>query len=210
MDMSNPPFFDATGLDSAALLRRADALQARARQVVADLGLADRWGRVGRVAEVGSSRFGLLVSPNLDFEIYVEQPEIGVGFEVIRDMARTPGVAQVVYLNFLGTADPGLYWRIDFRDAAGELWDIDQWLVPNDHPHAGVAETLAAAMQRALTDETRRAILEIKASRSEPPKYRGIDVYRAVLRDRVRTPAEFVQWLAAHPSSPETIETWHP
>lgn len=201
---------DGSTPSSDALVRRADALQARAREVMETLGLVRRWSQVGRVAVVGSSQFGLMACPNLDFEIYVERPEIGDGFAAIRDIAQTPGVTQVVYLNFMGTSDPGLYWRMDYRDAAGTLWDIDQWLVPNDHPHAGVAETLVASMRQALTDEARRTILEIKASRGAQPKYRGIDVYRAVLRDHVGTPAEFVRWLAANPPSLDTVDTWHP
>ncbi len=210
MSKSDQTFLDMTDSSSDTLVRRADSLQAKARQIIETLGLVSRWSRVGRVAMVGSSRFGLMASPNLDFEVYVERPEIGVGFEAIRDIAKTPGVKQVLYLNFLGTSDPGLYWRVDYADAEGTLWDVDQWLVPNDHPHAGMAEAFVESMRQTLTDEKRRIILEIKAARPEQPKCRGIDIYKAVLKDSVKTPEEFARWLAANPPSLETIETWHP
>lgn len=196
--------------DSEAIIRRADTLQAKAQEVIETLGLEPRWNQVGRVAKVGSSQFGLMASANLDFEIYVEKPEISVGFEVIQKIAQTPGVKQILYLNVLDTPDPGLYWRVDYVDGEGTLWDIDQWLVPNDHPHAGIAERLVESMRRALTDETRRIILEIKAARSEKLKCRGIDIYKAVLKENIRTPEAFMAWFSAHPPCLDAIETWHP
>lgn len=197
-------------LSSEALIARADALQAKAASVIETLGLVNRWRQVGRVAMVGSSQFGLMGSANLDFEIYVEQPAISAGFQVIQEIAHIPGVRQLVYLNVLDTPDPGLYWRVDYEDETGTLWDIDQWLVPNSHPNAGMAETLVKTMREALTEETRRSILAIKAARPNLPKCRGIDIYKAVLKDSIRTPEAFAQWLEAHPVSMEVLETWHP
>ncbi len=210
MERTSPVGLETIGFSPDALIQRADSLQAKASQIIEVLGLVRRWSRVGRVAMVGSSQFGLMASTNLDFEIYVERPDIAVGFEVIRAIAQTPGVRQVLYLNVLDTTDPGLYWRVDYADSEGTLWDIDQWLVPNDHPHAGVAERLVESMRQALTNETRRIILAIKAARPELLKCRGIDVYKAVLRDGVKTPDEFARWLSVHPPSLEMIETWHP
>ena len=210
MDNAVPIDFETTGMESVAVLKRAEFLQSQARKVLSDLNLVERWGNVGRVAAVGSSQFGVMASYNLDFEIYVDDPQIEVGFEVIQGMAQVPGVQQILYLNVLDTPDPGLYWRVDYRDAEGTMWDIDQWLVPNSHPYAGVAERLVESMRRVLTDEARRIILEIKTARPELPACRGIDIYKAVLRDGVRTKEEFEAWFRAHPPCLERIETWHP
>lgn len=197
-------------LTPEALLHRADQLQTKAQAIVDTLGLVSWWEQVGRVARVGSSQFGLMASSNLDFEIYVDQPEISAGFDVLREIALTPGVKQVLYLNVLDTSDPGLYWRVDYLDTEGTLWDIDQWLVPNTHPHAGMAEHLVEAMRKTLTDEMRRRILTIKAARPSLPKCRGIDIYKAVIRDRVESPEAFARWFQANAPSLEAIETWHP
>lgn len=48
-------------------------------------------------------------------------------------------------------------------------------------------------MQNALTDQTRRAILEIKEALLGEAGVRGIDIYRAVLEGGVRCPDEFTQ-----------------
>ncbi|MCE5228133.1 hypothetical protein LLG95_00870 [bacterium] len=196
---------------SDPLLEKASDLCARAHRVMDQLGLVERWGKVGKVCLVGSVRFGLMATPNIDFEIYVDRPTIRAGFETIQSFAEVEGVRQIQFCNFMNTpTDPGLYWRIDYEDNEGVLWDIDNWLVPFAHPHAGLADGLATAMQRALTDETRRAILTIKnAASANGTKFRGIDIYKAVLAGGVRAYDDFTTYIREHPPTPE-IETWHP
>ena len=189
-------------------LEKAARLQKAAEAVMAELEICERWGKVGEIILVGSARFGLMASTNLDFEIYVEEPNINVGFETIKEFANVSGVKQIQYLNFLGTDDPGLYWRIDYEDAHGTLWDIDNWLVPFSHPHAGMADGFAQAMQKALTEEKKLTILQIKACFSPTKKYRGIDIYKAVLQGGVQSAEEFEQWIKENPPVP--METWSP
>lgn len=189
-------------------LEKAVKLQKQANKVIEELQIRSRWGAVGNTVLVGSANFGLMTTPNLDFEIYVEEPDVRIGFDTIREFAAIPGVKQIQYLNFMGTSDPGLYWRIDYQDQQGVMWDIDNWLVPFSHPHAGMAENFATAMKKALTDETRQIILEIKSQRTPERKFRGIDIYKAVLDGGVRDMKQFMEWIAKYP--PVEMETWRP
>jgi hypothetical protein len=200
---------DAHGTD--LLIKNVKSLTARAGQVIEKLGLFERWGRVGKVCFVGSARFGLMATPNIDLEVYVDHPTIRDGSAVIEQIAEIEGVRQIQFCNFSdNAADPGLYWRIDYEDDQSTLWDIDNWLVPFDHPHAGLADALACAMQRGLTDETRRAILSIKAAASgHAAKYRGIDIYKADIAGGVRTFDQFLDHIREHPPV-AGIETWRP
>ena len=50
-----------------------------------------------------------------------------------------------------------------------------------------------------LTDQTRETILRLKYETPETEKIMGIEYYQAVLRDGVRTYAEFEAWRAANP-----------
>ncbi len=190
------------------LLAQTDELQRRAKAILDKLGLFKRWSAIGEPLLVGSVRFGLLCSPNIDLEIYCDAPDIDRGFGVISDLAQVPGVNQIVYLNAMGTADQGLYWRIDYTDETGTVWDIDNWLVAHDHPDAGLADGLAKAMQERLTDETRLKILEIKKSFAGEQKPRGVDVYKAVLQGGVTNAKQFRQWIQENP--PAVIEQWRP
>ncbi len=188
--------------------KKALELQKQANMVIENLHIRQQWGLVGETILVGSASFGLMTTPNLDFEIYVEEPDVRLGFDTIREFAAMPGVKQIQFCNFMGTFDPGLYWRIDYQDPQGLMWDIDNWLVPFSHPYAGMAESFANAMQQALTAETRQIILEIKSQRSPDNSIRGIDVYKAVLSGGVRNIAQLIKWLASNP--PVEMETWQP
>jgi hypothetical protein len=191
----------------------ADRLQSEAHRIIEGTGIQELWAQVGQVFLVGSARFGLMASPNIDFETYVEKPDPRTGFFVMCEIASLPGVTQIQYHNFLETEDPGLYWRIDYRDGNGVLWDFDNWLVPFSHPYAGMADAFAKAMSNAITPTTRAAILAVKSafaqSESEAVnKPRGIDIYKAVLKDSVRTVEDFREWQTRNPPVP--METWRP
>jgi len=189
-------------------IEKAVELQKQANKVIEDLQIRGRWELVGNTILVGSANFGLMTTPNLDFEIYVKEPDVRIGFDTVRELAVIPGVKQIHFLNFMGSSDPGLYWRIDYQDQQGIMWDIDNWLVPFSHPHAGMAERFAKAMKQALTDETRQIILEIKSQMALENKCRGIDVYKAVLSGGVRDREQFIKWIAEYP--PIEMETWQP
>lgn len=193
------------------MVDRADLLQKRAYQIVAETRILELWKKVGKTYLVGSMRFGLMTVPNIDMEIYVEKPDVREGFAVMSEIALLSGVVRIQYHNFLSTADPGLYWRVDYEDGEGVLWDFDNWLVPFDHPQAGMADAFATAMTRTLTQDLRRMILGIKsaiAGWGPEKKPRGIDIYKAVLEGGVRSEEEFVRWQIQNP--PEPMETWRP
>ncbi len=190
------------------LLENARILQCSAYDVIEKIELLANWRKIGKPELVGSMCFGLMGSHNIDLEVYTEAPDIREGFDVIKEIAACPGIEKIEYMNFMGTSDPGLYWRIDYRDGKGDLWDIDNWLVPYSHPNAGQAGSLAKTMEQALTDETRLAILEIKSQRTKDSGARGIDIYRAVIEHGIRGYEDFCKWLANNQC--EGIDTWLP
>ena len=69
------------------VLEKAEELQRQALGIIEEIGLLTRWERVGKPTLVGSVRFGLMTKPDIDLHIYVERPDIKVGFEVIQKFA---------------------------------------------------------------------------------------------------------------------------
>jgi len=195
-------------MEEMDILRQAEIRQEQAYQAVKKLGLVERWEKVGKPVLVGSMRFGAMVSPNIDMEVYTDAPLPHVGFAVIGELAETPGVTEIRYLNAMDGPDQGLYWFIRYEDGSGVTWGIDVWLVAHDHPHAYVADRLAAAMQKRLDTESRRRILSIKRDLPKELNVRGVDIYKAVLKDGVDTAEAMVTWLEKNP--PEVMELWHP
>lgn len=200
-----------TDKNANALLKRSEKLQAQARAVVARLRVRELWEQVGTVYHVGSSRFGLMTARNIDFEVYVQRPDVRAGFAIMAEIAAVPEITGIQHHNLLDTSDPGLYWRVDYRAEDETLWDFDIWLVPFDHPHAGMADAFATAMERVLTRESCLAILALKAALAARPgaeHVRSIDIYRAALEGGVRGIDGFTRWQADNPPAP--METWSP
>ncbi len=189
-------------------LEKAEELQRQALGVIEEIGLLTKWERVGKPILVGSVRFGLMTTPNIDLEIYVDRPDIKAGFEVIQKFALLPSVKKIRYSNELKTIHEGLYWRIDYVDEKSVTWNIDNWMLSHYHPHTEIADKFARAMERALTLESRHRILEIKANIPPELEARGIDIYKAVLRDGIETSYEFQEWIKDNP--PVEIEHWRP
>jgi hypothetical protein len=180
------------------LLRWSSQRQDEARRIIDALDLLGRWSRYGQPVIVGAAAYGLVGKPDIDMEIFCERPRIEDGFAVVSDLALQPGIWKVRYSNELDAQDYGLYWQIRYRHPASptrEAWKVDMWLLAHDSP-GPLSRDLIEPMRRALTDETRAAILAIKRETLAEADVHGIDVYRAVLDDGVRTVAEFRAWIA--------------
>jgi len=192
------------------LLRKAASCSLRAREVVRDLQIVEHWAAVGAQANlVGSLRTGLLINNlDVDFHIYSDPLRIEASFQAVGRIAAHPRVSGVVYQNLLEAEDQCLEWHASYTTEGGEEWRIDMIHMHPKSRYAGVFENVADRIERALTPETRGAILAIKNAVPGGRKVMGIRVYQAVIRDGVRTYPEFVDWEASHPV--EGIVTWAP
>lgn len=72
----------------------------------------------------------------------------------------------------------------------------------------GFFEETTDAIIRALTPETRLAILKLKKAAPMGIYFCGIEFYKAVLEDHVRTWEEFEQWRKSNPL--EGMMHWRP
>lgn len=185
------------------------AMGRRAREILDVLGLFAGWRRFGRPVLVGAVAHDLAFDPDIDLEVYCPTLRPEHGFAVLGDAARHPGVRETRYHNFLDSPDKALYWQIRFEDAAAVTWKIDMWSAPDDYALPR-GEELVAPLARALTPETRRAILELKAWRAATADVAclSVDLYRAVLEGGVREPAGLRAWLESHETG--VLTAWKP
>lgn len=180
----------------------------QARTILDDLALLDVWSRYGRPVLVGAVAHGLALDPDIDLEIYCPRLDPADGFAVLAAVASCPGVRETRFQNHMDGPDKALYWQIRYRDAAGELWKIDMWSAPDDYALPR-GEHLVEPLGRALTPETRQAILRLKAWRADTgASFLSIDLYRAVLDGGVRRPEELTRWLADNETG--VLTAWTP
>lgn len=193
---------------SDSRLDRAGLRRGIAHTILDRLGLFDRWRPLGSPVLVGSVALDLVVEPDIDMEIYSPAPSVAEGFAVLAACAQLPGVRGLRFTNALDLADQGLYWRLDYEFTPDEIWQIDMWWLPNDHPGPRAAD-LVAPMRAALDDSTRDAVLAIKegaAARGEATQ--GVWVYQAVLDQGIHTYDAFRAWLARTPT--DGLVSWRP
>ena len=180
-----------------------------AEWILADLDLLRKWERFGRPVVVGAFSYDLLLDPDIDMEIYCPDLRIDHGCQVLGECALNGRVSGARFANELAGRDRALYWRICYGGDDGVGWKIDMWSAPRqyDLPRA---EHLIEPMRAALTPETRRVILELKAQRRMDSSLRcpSIDLYRAVLDDHVRTADDLRAWLASHETG--GLSDWRP
>jgi hypothetical protein len=191
------------------ILKRAEERQARAEQVIAELDMVNRWSPYGRPIVVGSVSTGLVVEPDIDMEVYTEDPQVADGFRVAAALAENDHVVGVIYRNDLLKGGAWIYWEIHYRDDDGAVWTIELYHSTFDAPYAGWMEQFAHAMQRVLTDEHRVAILTIKEALCANGTMRDTKsfyIYRAVIGDGVRAFDEYTAWMEAN--KPDGMMKW--
>jgi len=192
------------------LLETARQNSARAWEVIRELQIMENWASVGaRVNVVGSLRIGLQIN-NLDIDLHIySDPFVVAGsFQAVGQIASNPRLRSVSYQNLLDAEDRCLEWHANYVSSTGEPWRIDMIHIHPESRYVGFFEDVTDRVERALSPETRYAILAIKNAVPPGQKVMGIRVYQAVIRDGVRTYAEFCDWEAENPS--DGIITWVP
>ena len=184
------------------LLETARQNSARAWEVIRELQIMEHWASAGaRVNVVGSLRIGLQINNlDIDLHIYSDPFVVASSFQAVGLIASNPRVRSVSYQS--------LEWHANYVSSTGEPWRIDMIHIHPESRYVGFFEDVADRIQGVLTPETRYAILAIKNAVPTGQKVMGIRVYQAVIRDGVRTYAEFVDWEAQNPS--DGIITWVP
>lgn len=191
------------------ILQRAAQRRLKAEKILRELQLIERWQRYGRPVVVGAVAYDLVVSPDIDMEIYCPDLRVEHGFEVLGACALQPGVIGAKFVNALAQPDKALYWQLRYLDETGLEWKVDMWSAPCDYDLPR-SEYLVEPMKRALTPELRDAILRLKEARAadESLACLSIDLYRAVIEDGVRTAEEFRTWLGCHETG--KLTDWRP
>lgn len=188
-------------MTDSELLIKSEDMQRRAWDIIRRLRLMEIWADAGAEAHVvGSLAMGLMMTHrDIDLHVYSSPLTVEGSFAAMARLAEDAAVKKIECRNLLGTDEACIEWHAWYDDGQGGMWQIDIIHILKGSRYDGYFERMAERIKAALTDDTRLAILRLKAGTPENEHVMGVEYYQAVLRDGVRTMPDFMRWRTEHP-----------
>lgn len=197
-------------MTDSEILDLSGSNQRRAWGIIRRLDIMKIWADAGAEAHVvGSLAMGLMMTHrDIDIHVYSSPLTVEGSFAAMAKLAVNAAIKKIECRNLLDTDEACIEWHAWYDDGDGEPWQIDIIHILKGSRYDGFFERMAERIKAALTDETRLAILRLKAETPEDVHIMGVEYYQAVLRGGVRTLADFIRWRQEHPVT--SIVEWMP
>lgn len=197
-------------MTDSEILDLSGSNQRRAWDIIRRLDIMKIWADAGAEAHVvGSLAMGLMMTHrDIDIHVYSSPLTVEGSFAAMAKLAVNAAIKKIECRNLLDTDEACIEWHAWYDDGDGEPWQIDIIHILKGSRYDGFFERMAERIKAALTDETRLAILRLKAETPEDVHIMGVEYYQAVLRGGVRTLADFIRWRQEHPVT--GIVEWMP
>ncbi|MGE7843802.1 hypothetical protein ACQKNX_23850 [Lysinibacillus sp. NPDC093712] len=188
-------------------IERANKRKVKAIRILDELQLIQKWSTVGNCFLVGATAYDLIVSLDIDMETFSENVNPEKIMSELTSLINNKNVLELKYKNYIESDFKGFYFKIIYLDNEEE-WNIDMWLFSNDRQGA-LSRDLVPLMKKALSETTRKAILEIKEALLEDNlNYSSIFIYQAVLDYGVSNVTDFLAWSKNHDTN--QLIQWKP
>ncbi|MDD4067631.1 MAG: phosphoglycerate mutase family protein [Bacteroidales bacterium] len=184
--------------------------QQLAWDVLEDSNIIPIWESIGaKVNIVGSLKTKLLMK-NLDIDIHIYTKELSIkdSFDAISQIAQNSSFKEIQYKNLIDTEEECIEWHLIYEDKKANLWKFDIIHILMGSKYDGFVENVTDSIINKLTPETKKTILQIKYDIPDGIKIPSIEIYQAVLSNKVSSYKEFIQWRGSN-SSVNTME-WLP
>jgi len=180
------------------------ANQIKARNVLAQSGIAEIWKAAGcRVNLVGSLRMRLLAAHrDIDLHVYSAGITTQGSFAIMAEIAKNPRVSEIKCINGLHTDEHCLAWHILYKAEDGEVWQFDIIHIEEGTEYDGYFEHMADRIGEVMTTQQRDTILRLKFDTPAHKDYHGVEYYEAVIADGISSMPEFNEWIIAHRKKP--------
>lgn len=192
------------------VLRQSWELSGQAAKFLRASGILETWESIGaKIRCVGSFRTGLMMKDrDIDLHIYTETLDLPQSLKAINALMNSPRTRKLTYINGADSDEHCLEWHLQMTDDVGSLWTVDLIQIAAGSRLDGFFEDTAEAITGALTPESRKKILELKAAEPTGSNICGVEFCKAVLSGGVTTWDEFQQWRRS--DSPEELFSWRP
>ena len=191
------------------ILLESSLIHQKAEKVLHDFQIVKMWESIGaEVRTVGSFRSNLMMDKDIDLHVYTPELDAAKTFQALMPLLGDSRVIKCKYINGAETEEHCLEWHIALKCFSNEIWTLDMIQILAGSALDGFFEETTDAIIRALTPETRLTILKLKKAAPAGNYICGIEFYKAVLEDHVRTWKEFAQWRKSNPL--ESMMHWRP
>ncbi len=179
-------------------------------EVLEESNIIPVWESIGaKINIVGSLKTGLMMkSLDIDIHIYTKEISIKDSFDAISQIAQNPSFKEIQYINLIDTEEECIEWYLIYEDKKANLWKFDLIHILMGSKYDGFVENVTDSIINKLTPETKKTILQIKYDIPDDIKIPSIEIYQAVLSNKVSSYKEFIQWRESN-SSVNTME-WLP
>lgn len=170
--------------------------QQLAWEVLGESNIIPIWESIGaKVNIVGSLKTKLLMK-NLDIDIHIYTKELSIkdSFDVMSQIAQNSSFKDIQYKNLIDTEEECIEWHLIYEYRKANLWKFDLIHILMGSKYDGFVENVTDSIVKKLTPETRKAILQIKFDTPNDIKIPSIEIYQAVLSNKIRSYKEFIQW----------------
>lgn len=170
--------------------------QLLAWKVLGESNIIPIWESIGaKVNIVGSLKTKLLMK-NLDIDIHIYTKVLSIqdSFDAIARIAQNSSFKEILYKNLIDTEEECIEWHLIYEDKEANLWKFDLIHILMGSKYNGFVENVTDSIVNSLTPETREAILQIKFDTPNDIKIPSIEIYQAVLSNKIRSYKEFIQW----------------
>jgi len=186
------------------LIFQQDNLQKQANKILSELNLVEILSEIGEVKIVGSLALGLMVWPDIDIDVCLEEIKNEGYFKVVQYLFIQPNIKKLVISDDRNLSEDlkirgipqsiylGVIYKIDEQE-----WKIDIRFVLSllDRAEEYIKVTLPK-----LTAVNKEIILDIKNQLFLHPEYlnkklSSVDIYNAVLDQGIKNITEFKEYL---------------
>ncbi|MDD3474628.1 MAG: hypothetical protein PHP08_01845 [Candidatus Dojkabacteria bacterium] len=166
-------------------------------KILYEEGLYDILSKLGHLQIVGSYDLDLLVKPDIDISVSVDEYNIEKYFSVCKEIAQNIKPIRMKYIDQSVAQfsefpfDTGYFLGINL-ERNNIKWSIDVWLFKE-----GIFKERVAyhnSIKEKINEINRGIIIEIKSSIYKNPNYRSVDLYESVLFDNVKSLEDFHKW----------------
>lgn len=154
------------------------------------------WESIGaKINIVGSLKTGLMMrSLDIDIHIYTKEISIKDSFDAISQIAQNSSFKEIQYKNLIDTEEECIEWHLIYEDRNSNLCKFDLIHILMGSKYDGFVENVTDSIINKLTPETKKTILQIKYDIPDGIKIPSIEIYQAVLSNKISSYKEFIQW----------------